>query len=641
LTIDGRPVAVERNGAFLAWLPIPIGPNDTLATYHLVASLGAAEARVQRTVRVPRDPEPLPVAYAAIDSGALTPRGAWWVREGELIEVRVRATPGASALLLLSEVDTLSLSELPDSRPVTRASSVSPGLADSAATRGSGTYVGEFTARAPIGLGRLTPSLLPMPADVTDFARLCAPASARSEADTVDMTEVDTTEMNAVPDTGTDERMSGVSALRDSTATVPDFPTSVGASSDPSSAGQTPLPERDCALVEVTLAGDTARLPLPLDLWLLRVPGPLVRLQEELSDAGSDGFVVGRSAPSSTTLWLWTEGVEGRVSGRRNGLIRMRLDEMTEAWVAAEETRWLPETTRPRRARVGTVSIQTLEDRLAVDLSVSEPVPYQVEEDGDRISLILYGVFADTDWLRYGATDEFLSAARWEQDTGDRYVLHLQLAAQPWGYRVRYRPGGMVLEVRKPPRIDADEPLAGRLIAVDPGHPPAGATGPTRLYEGDANLAIALKLKEMLEEEGAEVMLTRSDRGSVRLYDRTRMAERAGAEVLVSIHNNALPDGVNPYASNGTSVFYFHPHSLDLAVALQRALLGSLGLGDLGIGRASLALVRPTWMPAALTEGAFMMIPAQEAALRDPDFQEAYARGVLDGIRAFLTKRAR
>ena len=58
------------------------------------------------------------------------------------------------------------------------------------------------------------------------------------------------------------------------------------------------------------------------------------------------------------------------------------------------------------------------------------------------------------------------------------------------------------------------------------------------------------------------------------------------------------------------------------------------------IGRASLALARPTWMPAVLTEGAFMMIPAQEAALRDPAFQEAYARGVLEGLREFLRERS-
>jgi N-acetylmuramoyl-L-alanine amidase len=125
----------------------------------------------------------------------------------------------------------------------------------------------------------------------------------------------------------------------------------------------------------------------------------------------------------------------------------------------------------------------------------------------------------------------------------------------------------------------------------------------------------------------------------VRLYDRTQLAELLDAQVLVSIHNNALPDGVDPLENNGTSVYYFHPQSLDLARELQRGLLESMGLADLGFGRASLALARTTWMPAALTEGAFMMIPAQEAGLRDPAFQEAYARGVVEGLRAFVVGR--
>ena len=44
-------------------------------------------------------------------------------------------------------------------------------------------------------------------------------------------------------------------------------------------------------------------------------------------------------------------------------------------------------------------------------------------------------------------------------------------------------------------------------------------------------------------------------------------------------------------------------------------------------------------MPAALTEGAFMMIPELEAALRDPDFLDAYAEGIVEGLRAFVLGR--
>jgi N-acetylmuramoyl-L-alanine amidase len=188
--------------------------------------------------------------------------------------------------------------------------------------------------------------------------------------------------------------------------------------------------------------------------------------------------------------------------------------------------------------------------------------------------------------------------------------------------------------------VNPAHPLAGRTIAVDPGHPPEGATGPTGLREADVNLAIALELKALLEREGARVVMTRTADTALGLYERTAIAERANAEILVSIHQNALPDGVNPFVNNGTSTYYFQPHAARLAMLTQQALVGELGLPDLGAARGNFALARPTWMPAILTEGAFLMLPAQESALRTPSFQEAYARGIALGIQAFLRERA-
>jgi N-acetylmuramoyl-L-alanine amidase len=122
--------------------------------------------------------------------------------------------------------------------------------------------------------------------------------------------------------------------------------------------------------------------------------------------------------------------------------------------------------------------------------------------------------------------------------------------------------------------------------------------------------------------------------------DRPALAEAAGADLLVSIHANALPDGVNPFENNGTSVYYFHPRSAPLARELNRALVRQFGYRDLGMGRGNLALVRSQWMPAALTEGLFLMIPEQEAVLISEAGQWRYARGIVEGVAAFLRLRA-
>jgi N-acetylmuramoyl-L-alanine amidase len=65
-----------------------------------------------------------------------------------------------------------------------------------------------------------------------------------------------------------------------------------------------------------------------------------------------------------------------------------------------------------------------------------------------------------------------------------------------------------------------------------------------------------------------------------------------------------------------------------------------LGLRDIGYGRADLALVRPTWLPASLTETSFMMIPEQEAGFKNPDWVNRIAKAHMRAIEEFLRKRA-
>src|SRR5688572_33243790 len=106
----------------------------------------------------------------------------------------------------------------------------------------------------------------------------------------------------------------------------------------------------------------------------------------------------------------------------------------------------------------------------------------------------------------------------------------------------------------------------------------------------------SLALKPLLEAAGAHVIMTRTTNVFLELGDRTKMATDSNAHILLSVHNNAFPEGVNPFVSNGTSSYYYHPHSIDMAQSLQRHLLAELGLRDIGYGRADLAMVRPTWM---------------------------------------------
>ncbi len=393
----------------------------------------------------------------------------------------------------------------------------------------------------------------------------------------------------------------------------------------------------DSGLVLEAIRGtDTARAPWRLRLSPLDSTPRVVELADDPAQGG-DGITIGRAHPGATYHWFWPGGTRALASGRINGDLRLALAPGLQAWVPAADAHLVAGP--PPVALVGSLTLTPLADRAVLRVPLSERAPFEIVERDRELELTIFGGVGDVNWIRYGQEDALVSRMAWTQrPEGVRIAIHL--ASPVWGFRTRWDRGDLLLEIRRPPPIDRSDPFSGLLIAVDPGHPPAGASGPTGLTEAEANLGVALVLRELLTEAGAQVLMTRTTDSAVDLGARPRLAETAGAHLLVSIHNNALPDGVNPFPNNGTSVFYNHPRSIPLAAAVQRALVQQLGLRDLGIGRGDLALVRPTWMPAILTEGLFMMVPEQEAALRSGEGRRKYARGVFEGIRAYLRARA-
>jgi N-acetylmuramoyl-L-alanine amidase len=289
---------------------------------------------------------------------------------------------------------------------------------------------------------------------------------------------------------------------------------------------------------------------------------------------------------------------------------------------------------------VGSVVLQPAADRVTLRIPLSARIPFQIAEEESSLALRLYGAVGDVDWMRYGPADSLVQRLGWAQSGTDDVTLSAELACPLWGYRSRWEGDDLLLEIRRPPPLDRGAPLRGRLIVVDPGHPPAGATGPTGLREAEANLGVSLELRRLLEAAGAKVLMTRTADSAVDLWPRVKLADTSNADLLVSIHNNALPDGVNPFINTGTSVYYNHVPSIALARAVQQALVRRLGIRDLGLGRGDLALVRGTWMPSVLTEGLFIMLPDQEYALRTPEGRRLYATAVFEGIRQFLRDRA-
>ena len=403
-----------------------------------------------------------------------------------------------------------------------------------------------------------------------------------------------------------------------------------------------------CATLAVSVGDDTATARWPLSVNIVDMTFPtVVVLDDDTARTGTtDSLTPGRAVPHGTYNWFLPTGTVAVESGRWNDQVRLRLSRATVAWVNEADVVRLPPGTPPPGGVVSSVRLASGPKSVTLRVPLPARLPFQITERERSLTLRLYGGASDINWMQYGegagaaGTDPLVTRMTYAQPAADEVTITLELARRVWGYRARFDGRDLLLDVRRPPAFDREHPLRGRTIVLDPGHPPLGARGPTGLWEPMATLAVAFKAKTLLERAGSVVFLTRTDSTPIELYPRTHFAELHDADVLVSIHANALPDGVNPFTNSGTSVYYFQPRSTRLARELDRALVTEFRVRDLGIGRGDYALVRPTWMPAALTEGLFIMLPEQEALLASEDGQWRYARGVVRGIENFLRERA-
>lgn len=563
VTVNGTSVRVAPTGAWLAWLALP---DDTVATFAVLATADGERDAVRFRADLPRRFVPPPDGGAWIDTTSLSPVGSVWVRPGEGVALAARAATGASLRLIMA-----------DSAPPI------PLVPEAAGDRRAwGELAFGTVARNPRG------------------------------------------------DPGT--RYVGW-VMR-----------SVGADPGPVlGEGSVPAADSGYAMLEAVLDGDTARVSWPLRLAALRLgERPIAVVNDDTAGTGTtDGILPGRPAPRGTYHWFFPNGTRAQVSGRVNDQVRLQLSRRTVAWVDARDVQALPAGTPPPRGT--TQAMRLFRDSGSVTLRVPLPerVPFRVDETGRGLTLTAYGVAANADWIQYGPEDPLVDRIAFEAAAEDETRIRVDLTQPVWGYRTHWSGQDLMLEIRRPPPVRTERPLDGIVVALDPGHPPAGATGPTGTYEGDAVLAVARVAKDLFERAGARVVLLRDDTLPLELAERTSAAEAANADLLISVHANALPDGVNPWVNSGTSVYYFHPRAVPFARHVDRALVRRLGVRDLGIGRGDLALARPTWMPAILTEGLFMMLPDQEALLISPEGQRQYAEGLVEGTRAFLAAWAR
>ncbi|MDF5710028.1 MAG: N-acetylmuramoyl-L-alanine amidase [Nostoc sp. S4] len=180
----------------------------------------------------------------------------------------------------------------------------------------------------------------------------------------------------------------------------------------------------------------------------------------------------------------------------------------------------------------------------------------------------------------------------------------------------------------------------GRLVVIiDPGHggKDSGAIGIGGAREKDVILPIGRRVAQILQQNGLQVLMTRDSDYFVTLPGRVEMAERANADVFVSIHANSA--GASRPDVNGLEVYYYDS-GLSLARVVRTSILQSIGtLKDRGVRRARFYVLRKSSMPSILVETGYMTGREDMARLRTSAYQNRMAEAIARGILQYLKRR--
>lgn len=187
--------------------------------------------------------------------------------------------------------------------------------------------------------------------------------------------------------------------------------------------------------------------------------------------------------------------------------------------------------------------------------------------------------------------------------------------------------------------------LDGKIITLDAGHGGSdpGAIGSDGTKEKNITLAITKIVKEILEDKGAKVYMTRTTDVDVfgpnasdaeELQARVNVGEKYNSDMFVSLHINS---SVNKNVG-GFSTYYYPKTDNDLRLAqnIQNKLAANFGVDDLGVRQANFYVIKRISMPAVLVEMCFISNEKELTLMKGQWFQKKTARLIAEGIEKYF-----
>jgi N-acetylmuramoyl-L-alanine amidase len=409
---------------------------------------------------------------------------------------------------------------------------------------------------------------------------------------------------------------------------------------------------------------DTNLNDLPLIL-VLSAPGqaPLrVELDSRLSILSAPIAATIQAPLAVTRLQAWDgarvtplpKGVQFSVDALQNGWARMHfpgaqslyisMDDLTLATTQDAKPLKMPSLENIQVKNIGESQTEVL-CHFARGIAEDCPLQIQVQPLGaGKQRLILQFLYAECrcDFIHYPPISEALvEHIHWRAITPESMEVWVDLKGALAGYSYELFEHGWRLRLKMLP-VDWKQTK----ILLDPGHGghETGSTGLDGHFEKDLNLLVAQKTKQALEKEGfSHVYLSRIGDVDVSLKARGEAVKQFQADIVLSVHHNALPDGRNPEKERGVSTFYYHPFAKGLADNILHDLtqpsLSSVSplepLPALGTFYDSLYMTRIHHATAVLVEFGFFTSPQDYEKLIDPDFQAQEVTKLAHSVRNY------
>lgn len=183
-------------------------------------------------------------------------------------------------------------------------------------------------------------------------------------------------------------------------------------------------------------------------------------------------------------------------------------------------------------------------------------------------------------------------------------------------------------------------------VLIDPGHggKDVGTSNPrTGTIEKDITLKIGNKVVEELKKyRNIEVIITRTDDTFVSLADRNKIEADNNADLFVSIHCNATPDGKSN--ADGVETFYWSEDGEEsniLAQKVHESITSKLNVRDRGIKRENYQVLKNSKSPSILIETGFLTNDEEEKNLLDENYQSQLAKAIANGIVEYIKESSK